>query len=283
MDGDVAMEKFRKNGVDIAYEVRGSGIPLVFVHPPVISSISFRPQMQDLERDFTAVRFDIRGHGQSSESREPLTYALISDDIVGLLDHLQISKAFVCGYSMGGSVALEFLLRHPDRALGAVVIGGVSEVHDVRLAIRMRIGAIITGMGLVSPFTWLLAKGNSGDTHTLWDTYQESKGGNPQNMKQYYRYGLKYRCTDRLAAITLPALLVYGAKDKGFHSYAYLLEKSLSNTRLVFIENMGHAIPGKASDVLHTHIREFVDESQGKTTLPGNLPSPLEGFPSSTN
>ena len=82
--------------------------------------------MKELSNDFQVIAFDIRGHGRSSCSKQPLTYPLIAEDIERLLDHLNIPKAFICGYSTGGTIALEFLLSKAERAWGGIVI----EVSD---------------------------------------------------------------------------------------------------------------------------------------------------------
>jgi pimeloyl-ACP methyl ester carboxylesterase len=96
--------------------------------------------MDGLSSHFRTIRCGIRGHGRSHPSPKPLTYSLIADDIKQLLDFLRIEKAYLCGYSTGGSVVLKFLLTYPEKALGGIVIGGMSEVHDLRLACRIRLG-----------------------------------------------------------------------------------------------------------------------------------------------
>jgi pimeloyl-ACP methyl ester carboxylesterase len=113
------------HGVQMYYETAGQGTPIIFIHPPVLSSISFAHQLDGLSSHFQTIRFDIRGHGRSHSSPKPLTYSLIVDDMKRLLDFLNIEKAYLCGYSTGGSVVLEFLLTYPEKAFGGIVIGGM--------------------------------------------------------------------------------------------------------------------------------------------------------------
>lgn len=96
------------DGVDLYYHVQGKGIPVVFIHPPLLTSMNFIYQVNELSNRFKVIVFDIRGHGNSSFSEKALTYPLISHDISQLLDHLKIDQAFICGYSTGGSIALDF-------------------------------------------------------------------------------------------------------------------------------------------------------------------------------
>jgi pimeloyl-ACP methyl ester carboxylesterase len=71
-------------------------------------------------------------------STQTVTYPLIVEDIKQIMDHLGVQKAFICSYSTGGSIALEFLLTAPERALGGIFVGGIfvggiSQVMDWRL------------------------------------------------------------------------------------------------------------------------------------------------------
>lgn len=112
------MPMINMNSASLYYTVKGSGTPIVFIHPPVLTSVNFKYQLEELSKNFQIITFDIRGHGKSPYSPEPITYPLIIEDIIRLLDHLNINKAFLCGYSTGGSIVLEFLLTFPERALG---------------------------------------------------------------------------------------------------------------------------------------------------------------------
>jgi pimeloyl-ACP methyl ester carboxylesterase len=252
------MPSAQLNGVNIFFEKMGQGTPIILVHPPVLSSISFLHQMEGLSRNFLTVRFDIRGHGKSQASLQPITYSLIVDDIKQLMDHLKINEAYLCGYSTGASIVLEFLLTHPNRALGGILVGGMSEIHDFRLAFRIRLGIATTRIGAVLPLALLLSRSNSDTKRLMWKTYQESRLGNPKNMEQYYRASLHYNCTDRLPLIHQPVLLVYGVEDTGFHSYGRLLRSRLPNSELTFVQNVRHQIPAKAAHVLNESIEQFV-------------------------
>lgn len=140
------------NGCRLYYTVQGQGTPILFIHPPVLTHFNFKYQMEELSKYFKVITFDIRGHGRSSFSRQPLTYPLIVEDMKQLLDHLDIQKAFICGYSTGGPIALEFLLTKPNRAWGGIVISGISEVSDWVLKNRIALGiALAKSKALSTP------------------------------------------------------------------------------------------------------------------------------------
>lgn len=112
------MPMLNVDGSSLYYIVKGKGIPIVFIHPPVLTCVNFEYQIEKLSKEFKVIAFDIRGHGRSQYSRQPITYSLIAQDIKRLLDHLEVKKAFICGYSTGSSVALKFLLTYVESTLG---------------------------------------------------------------------------------------------------------------------------------------------------------------------
>jgi pimeloyl-ACP methyl ester carboxylesterase len=82
------------------------------------------PQAATLAARFRVVRFDARGFGGSPPGEGLLTMERIADDAVALLDHLGLSRAIVCGCSMGSHSALALVRRHPDRLRALVLVSG---------------------------------------------------------------------------------------------------------------------------------------------------------------
>lgn len=246
------------NGCSIFYEVRGKGIPIIFVHPPVLSGTVFTHQVDTLSKTFQTIAFDIRGHGKSGPSQQPICYPSIVDDMRKLLDVLQLDKVFLCGYSTGGSIVLEFLLTYPERTFGSILVGAISEVSDLRLKARISLGVTCVRFAALKPLAWSVTWSNSDNMSLFWTTFQDAIKGTPKNVEEYYRSSLKYNCTARLAEIQRPVLLVYGEKDKGFHSYARRMHKYLPISQLIFVPGVKHQIPTKAANELNHLINDFI-------------------------
>lgn len=247
------------NGYVMYYTDTGEGTAIVFVHPPVLTSANFYNQIRGLSAEFRTVAFDIRGHGQSEPSEEEITYPLIAKDIKELMDRLRIEKAFVCGYSTGGSIVLEFLLAYPDRALGGIVIGGMSEVSDRKLRNMILLGRFFSRIGAIGTIALSVAWSQANRKPSLFRRlFKDAKKGNAKNAKQYYQYSLHYNCTEQLKNISQPVLLVYGQKDRPFHRYAALLQRLLPQNELYFIKKTKHQVPTKAADELNELIRQFI-------------------------
>jgi pimeloyl-ACP methyl ester carboxylesterase len=166
------MSLINVNGCRLYYTVQGQGTAILFIHPPGVTHINFRYQMNELSKYFRVISFDIRGHGRSQFSEQTLTYPLIVEDIKQLLDHLEIQKAFISGYSAGGSIALEFLLSHPERAIGGIVISGMSEVNDWVLKSRMKLGVAVSLSRATSTLASGGATGIQRASHLIYEAKQ---------------------------------------------------------------------------------------------------------------
>ncbi|SFI51657.1 MULTISPECIES: alpha/beta fold hydrolase [unclassified Bacillus (in: firmicutes)] len=245
------------DGSSLYYTVKGNGIPIVFIHPPVLTSVNFEYQVEELAQKFQVITFDIRGHGRSQSSKQSLTYPLIVEDIRCLLDHLNIKRAFICGYSTGSSIALEFLLNYAERSLGGILIGGMSEVKDNYLKNKISLGMTLAKARAIHVLALSIAWSNSNTQKLFIKMFTEARKGNAKNIEQYYRYSLYYNCTNQLRKIKLPVLLVYGKEDKPFYGYAKLLYEKLPCNKLNFINNVKHQIPTKAARDLNEMIKQF--------------------------
>lgn len=103
------------NGLDLYYEIHGTGRPLVVLHGAYMSIEAMGALVPRLAASRQVIAVDLQGHGHTADADRPLTYEQMADDVAGLLDHLEVDQADVFGYSMGGGVALQVAVRHPDR------------------------------------------------------------------------------------------------------------------------------------------------------------------------
>jgi pimeloyl-ACP methyl ester carboxylesterase len=108
------------NGVDLAYDEAGSGAPLLLLHAGIADRRMWDDVMPALSERFRVVRCDLRGFGETPLPDGPFVYAA---DVVSLLDALDIGRAHVIGVSMGGHVALDVAIAHPERVDRLVLVG----------------------------------------------------------------------------------------------------------------------------------------------------------------
>ena len=98
------------------WERYGEGPPLVLLHGGMLTiELNFATLIPTLARSHSVIGVEQQGHGRTANIDREITYPNLASDIVALLDHLGIEKATVLGHSMGGAVALELAVSHPDR------------------------------------------------------------------------------------------------------------------------------------------------------------------------
>ena len=107
-----------------------SARPIVLVHGFPFSHEMWSPQIASLEKELRVVAYDVRGHGRSDVGDGQYTLELFVDDLVGLLDHLKIQKAVLCGLSMGGYIVLRAIERNPERCLALVLCDTSSQADS---------------------------------------------------------------------------------------------------------------------------------------------------------
>ncbi len=115
--------KIAVNGLTLNYAERGipNGLPVIFIHGFPFSHEMWEPQMKALPNTIRAISYDVRGHGASDVGDGQYTIEFFVDDLIGLMDHLVIDRAVLCGLSMGGYIALRAVERHPDRVRGLIL------------------------------------------------------------------------------------------------------------------------------------------------------------------
>jgi len=112
------------NGTRLYYEAAGSGHPLVLIHPTGLDRRLWDDHFEALASRYRAIRYDVRGFGRSDPpSDEPYRHA---DDLKALLDDLGVSQAHVMGLCLGGGIAIDLAIHHPQKVTALVVA-------DVRL------------------------------------------------------------------------------------------------------------------------------------------------------
>lgn len=110
------------NGVELYYEIHGEGAPLVLLHGGVTPSEVFGAPLAEMSKHHRVIAIHMRGHGLSTDADTPWSCELMADDVAALLDHIGIGKADVMGYSLGGGVALQLTIRHPEKVARLVLV-----------------------------------------------------------------------------------------------------------------------------------------------------------------
>jgi pimeloyl-ACP methyl ester carboxylesterase len=103
------------NGVNIHYAIYGQGSPVIFLHGGLANSDYWGDQVPAVAAHHTVILMDSRGHGRSTRDARAYGYDLMADDVVALMDHLNIAKSDIVGWSDGGIIGIDLAMRHKDR------------------------------------------------------------------------------------------------------------------------------------------------------------------------
>ncbi|QIH32735.1 alpha/beta hydrolase [Sphingobacterium sp. DR205] len=117
------------NGLKMYYEVYGKGKPLVLLHGSYMTIPLNWSNIIPYFTDRKVIVAEMQGHGRTRDISRKISYESMADDVSGLLKHLKIDSADILGYSMGGGIAYQLAIRHPDQVRRLIVLSG-SYKHD---------------------------------------------------------------------------------------------------------------------------------------------------------
>jgi pimeloyl-ACP methyl ester carboxylesterase len=102
------------NGLKLYYEIHGAGRPLILLHGGLGALEMFGPNLTSLAQGHKVIALDLQGHGRTADIDRPISVELMADDVAALIRYLKLDRPDVMGYSLGGGVALQTAIRHPE-------------------------------------------------------------------------------------------------------------------------------------------------------------------------
>jgi len=113
------------NGIELAYQVFGTGSPVVLLHGGFGSVEMFGPNVELLAAGHRVVGVDLQSHGRSPAADRPMQFETMADDIAALIKELNLERAAIMGFSLGGAVALRTAIQHPELVERLVLVSTV--------------------------------------------------------------------------------------------------------------------------------------------------------------
>ncbi len=232
------MPKLHRDGVNIHYEVHGSGPALLLTHGYSSTSAMWQGQIAALSKHHTLILWDMRGHGQSDYPDDAAAYseALTVGDMAALLDEAGAESAIVGGLSLGGYMSLAFYRAHPERVRALLIIdtGPGFKKDEARDAWNKRAhetGDRFEREGL--EVLKSLSRERSGVVH------RDASG-----LARAARGMLTQRdagVIETLPHVKVPSLVVVGADDTPFLAASDYMAAKIPAARKVVIPAAGHA------------------------------------------
>jgi pimeloyl-ACP methyl ester carboxylesterase len=240
------------NGLKMYYETHGSssGEPLVLLHGSFMTiTNNWSGWIEELSKSRKVIAVEMQGHGRTADIDRDFSYENLADDIAAMLDYLEIEQADLLGYSMGGGVAMQVAIRHPEKVRKVVSVSAVFR-HD---------GWVKEALDMYPQLTADALKGTPMETE--YKKLSPTPGAFPDFVKRVISMDLKpYDFgADKLDATRAPFLFIHGDAD------GVRLDHVAEMFRLKGDEIMGDVRPRSASrlavlpDTTHVTLMEKRD------------------------
>ena len=273
------------NGIKIAYALRGSGPPLFLIMGYRLSSLAWPSDfIEALAERFTVVLFDNRGTGASDKPTIGYEISNMARDVCGLMDHLEIRRANILGYSMGGAVAQEFVRQFPDRVSGLVLCatmsGGPRAVYAAPSVVRVMRELDGLKPEEIARRIWKItyAPGYLEKHRDLAEVQMQREIAAPTPLHaadlQFQAFA-EFDCSKTLASIKAPTLVLTGDLDQLVSPRnSRFISSLIPQARLIVIPNCGHRLIWEATDECVGFITEFLTRDSEGAGLPVSAPVP---------
>ncbi len=238
--------KARANGIDIHYEISGSGPWLTLSHSLSCDLSMWAPQMAALEGRFTVLRFDTRGHGQTDAPAGAYTFDQLTDDVLGLLDALKIERTHFCGLSMGGMIGQHLALKAPQRIGRLVLADTAGRLPPEARALWPERIRIATGQGMAPLVQPTLERWFTAPYRATHPAVMARIGGLIRNTPPVGYAGCAHAIsrldvTERLRELKMPTLVIVGEQDVGTPpAMAREIAGAIPDARLEIVPDASH-------------------------------------------
>jgi len=261
--------KVRANDVFLHVHDAGSGTPILFVHGFPLSHVMWHEQLSALSSEFRVIAPDLRGFGDSDVTAGVVPMDTFADDLAAVLDQLQISgtqKIVLCGLSMGGYIAWQFVKKYPDRLQGLVLCdtralpdssAGISSRRKLAATVLQHGTEPVAAMMLPNLFSSVSNEQRQRAVELTRDCLLNTS---PQGIAAA-SLGMAARpdSTHDLPSIDIPALLIVGEQDHiSPVEEMQTIASSMPNAQLVVIPDAGHLSPLENPQPVNQAIRNFV-------------------------
>ena len=250
------MPKLTRDGVELYYEVHGSGPALLLTHGYSATSQMWRGQIEVLALRYTVIVWDMRGHGQSDYPQELSAYseAHTLADMAALLDAAGVERAIVGGLSLGGYMSLAFHSLHPQRVRALLIIdtGPGFKKDEARQvwnanAYQRADSLAMHGLSLLE----------SGSAERALAVHRSADGLAKAARGMLTQH--TSRVIESLPTIAVPTLVIVGADDVPFIAAAEYMAGKIPGATKVVIPNAGHAANLDQPATFNAALLEFLE------------------------
>ena len=266
----------RIRDLDVFYESRGEGEPVLLIHGLGSSTEDWEPQVAALARRYRVLTYDVRGHGRTAKPKGRYSMKQFADDAAAFLDHLGLHSAHVVGISMGGMIALQLATDHPQLLRSLCIVNSgpelVLKTWRQKIAIYQRFAIVrlmgMRKMGEVLAKVLFVRAEHERERRTFVERWSRN---DPRAYLRSLRALIGWTVSARLGSIRCPTLVI--AADSDYTPVAFKEEytKRIPGAQLVVIPESRHMLPVERPEEFNTALLRFLS---GVSTGVAQLPKP---------
>jgi pimeloyl-ACP methyl ester carboxylesterase len=262
----------RLTKVQLFYEEKGQGDPLVFLSSLAGDHLAWLGQLRAFSKGYHCYAIDNRDSGQSTYLPESYSIETLAGDLIELFDRLEIVSCHLVGASMGGMIAQELAIRHPERVSSLVLantLGRSDEWFQATLNAFeiLRLQSATTAAFFDTVMPWWVSYRFMADKRADWLKWLLTQNPHGQQLDGFRRQLTAVRRHDtlgRLEQIQCPVLILVGEDDTVMPPrYGVELKERILQAQLVTLPGVGHAAPIEDPHRFNAQLRTFL------ATLPG--------------
>lgn len=219
--------------ITIYYEVQGQGEPLILLHGALSSANSWNNQIPVFSQQYRVIAFDSRGQGRTTDADVPISYHLMAEDTLRLMDYLEMDSAYIVGWSDGGIIGIDLAIHHPER-VKALVAYGANTNPD----------------GLQESFIAYLRDSSVSDIAKDYGAEYLGLSSQPEHLSIIIEKIRTMLLTqpnftlEELAGIRIPTLILDGDEDDVVRiDHTIAIAKAIPNAELILLPGVGHKAP----------------------------------------
>jgi 3-oxoadipate enol-lactonase len=258
------MPTFQRDGLATRFAVEGSGPSLLLIHGVGARLDAWDDVVPALGGRLTAIRYDLRGHGDSTKAPGPYSVELLAADALALLDHLGVARCHVAGHSLGGLVAQQLAIGAPGRVDRLVLLSTVAgRTAEEKARVLERLALVRDGIPgehfRRSIERWFTDEFRRDHPDVIERYLARNMENDPAGYAAAYRVLATTDLADALHRITAPTLVVTGDGDIGSNPrMARLMHERIAGSRLQVLPGLRHSILVEAPALVARLLVEFL-------------------------
>lgn len=241
----VSTGKAQVNGIDLYYQIHGDGPPLILLHGGLANSDYWYNQTLVFAEKYKVIAIDSRGHGRSTFTEEPITYALMASDVIALMDTLGIERTDVVGWSDGGIIGLDLAIHHPERLHKLIAYGANYNPSGMR-----------SDLSKNEKFNNYIAKAAEDYQKVApdplrWDAFLENIGNMWATEPNY--------TPEQLVTITTSTLILDGEEEEVIDiNHTKQMAGLIPTAKLILMPGVGHFAPWEQPKKFNEIVLDFL-------------------------